>query len=145
MAFDLDDEELRATRKLNGVEWEEDKEIQVGEYARTRYGEIGIIAKTYPRLTWIKRKNPSLLEYNEIKTHSKELIGLIEVGDVIQLKGAEELKYEVLKISWSPSKGKHIHIINPFRTEGGKDIFIEDIESIVTHEQFNSVMYVVKE
>jgi len=31
MAFDLDDEELRATRKLNGVEWEEDKEIKVGE------------------------------------------------------------------------------------------------------------------
>lgn len=118
--------------------------IEVGEYVRTRYGEIGVITKTYPRLMWRKRINPSLLNFNEIKNHSEELIDLIEVGDVIQLKGEEELKYEVLKISWSPLKGKHIHIINFLRTEGGKDIFIEDIKSIVTHEQFKAREYRVE-
>ena len=141
MAFDLDDDELKATRILHGV----DKEIEVGEYVRTKYGEIGIITETFPKIKWIKRVNPSLLDYNLIKNHSFEQMDLVEVGDVIQLKGAEELKYEVLKISWSKSKGKHIHIINPFRTEGGKDIFIEDIKSILTKEQFNANCYEVKE
>lgn len=119
--------------------------IEVGEYVRTKYGEIGIITQVYPQIKWIKKVNPSTLDYNLIKTHSFEQIDLVEVGDVIQLKGAEKLKYEVLKISWSKSKGKHIHIINPFRTEGGKDIFIEDIESLITHEQFEQIKYKIKE
>lgn len=41
MAFDLDDDELRATRKLNGVAWKEDKEIQVKAYI-TKSNEIKI-------------------------------------------------------------------------------------------------------
>lgn len=120
-------------------------EIKVGEYVRTKYGEIGIITQVYPQIKWIKKVNPSTLDYNLIKTHSFEQIDLVEVGDVIQLKGAEKLKYEVLRISWSKSKGKHIHIINPFRMEGGKDIFIEDIESLITHEQFEQIKYKIKE
>lgn len=124
-------------------------DIQVGEYIRTINGEIGIF-KGYnanSKSQWKHR-----IEFQKIKTwkycadgyilkHSENLIDLIEVGDVIQLQGEEKLKYEVLKISWSESKGKHIHIINPFRTEGGKDIFIEDIKSIVTKEMMESVEY----
>lgn len=53
-------------------------EIEIGEYVRNKYGEIGIVTKTYPKLMWRKKKNPSLLEYNEIKSHSKNLIDLIE-------------------------------------------------------------------
>lgn len=128
---------------MNGCYY--DDEIRVGEYVRTKYGEIGIITQVYPQIKWIKKINPSLLDYNIIKNHSFEQMDLVKVGDVIQLKGAEELKYEVLKISWSKSKGKHIHIINPFRTEGGKDIFIEDIKSIVTKEQFKTIEYTINE
>ena len=69
------------------------------------------------------------------------MMDLIEEGDVIVLK--DNKKYEVLKISWSKSKGNHIHIINPLRMQGGIDIFADDIKSIVTKEQFKSVEYEV--
>ena len=46
-------------------------EIKVGEYVRTKYGEIGIITQVYPQIKWIKKVNPSLLDYNIIKNHSK--------------------------------------------------------------------------
>ena len=111
------------------------KKQKYGDYVRTtnKYGyECGS--------DW-DGKCYSYIKTTEIVKHSKNLIDLIEVGDVIKLKGEEKLKYEVLKISYSKEKGKHIHIINPFRTEGGKDIFVEDIKSIVTHEQFKSIEY----
>lgn len=54
-------------------------EIEVGEYCRNKYGEIGIITNIYPRIMWRKRKNPSLLDYNMIVKHSKNIIDLIEV------------------------------------------------------------------
>ena len=126
--------------------------IEVGEYVRTIDGNIARLIKreikdedvkdgmlfdnyiyenhTYIRECCLKEK---------IKTHSKNKIDLIEVGDIIILK--DKRKYEVLKISYSKSKGKHIHIINPLRMEGGKDIFAEDIKSILTHEQFESMKY----
>lgn len=110
-------------------------EIEKGEYVRTKKGKIFKYGKgrTY------------LGKNNKIVKHSKKLIDLIEVGDLIQLKGEEQLKYEVLKISYTERKEKHIHIINPFRTEGGKDIFIEDIERILTKEKFEEESYKVGE
>lgn len=39
MAFDLDEDELRATRKMNKADR---NEIEVGEYVRTKDGKIGI-------------------------------------------------------------------------------------------------------
>ena len=54
-------------------------EIKVGEYVRTKYGEIGIITQVYPQIKWIKKVNPSLLDYNIIKKHSFNIIDLIEV------------------------------------------------------------------
>lgn len=67
-------------------------DIRVGEYVRTKYGEIGIITKTYPRLMWRKRKNPSLVEYSSIIKHSKNIIDLIEEGDYVN--GQEIVKKE---------------------------------------------------
>lgn len=116
-------------------------EIKVGEYVKLERGEI---FKIDEYTTNYYNSNKEYIT-NEVVKHSKNIIDLIEVGDVIQLKGEEKLKYEVLKISWSKSKGKHIHIINPFRTEGGKDIFIEDIAEILTHEQYESNCYRLEE
>ena len=76
---------------------------------------------------------------DEILNYKTNIIDLIEEGDIIVLKDGR--KYEVLKMSWSKLKGRHIHIINPLRLEGGKDIFIDDIKSIVTKEQFKSIEY----
>ncbi len=143
--------------------------IEVGEYVRTKQGIIGKIISevgmevygkdVIERCFVINNKGKRVLlldlqhkyykgKENEYKVksedyivkHSKKIIKLIDVGDVIVLK-SDNRKYEVLKISYSPSKGEHIHIINPLRMEGGKDIFAEDIKSIVTKEQFNLVKY----
>ena len=135
----------------------EDK-IEIGEYVRTTDGKFGIFDRYSTRKDDSLFKSPfnCFIKLQNRKTslqrcrdyivkHSKNIIDLIEVGDLIELRGAEKLKYEVLKISYSPSKGKHIHIINPFKTEGGKDIFIEDIKSIVTKEQFSSIEYKIEE
>ena len=129
-----------------------EQKIEVGEYIRTKDGKIGVIG--FPddedeenmfkqrQFEWYSNgKSYDLIKENEIIKHSKNIIDLIEEGDVIVLK--DNKKYEVLKISWSKSKGNHIHIINPLRMQGGIDIFADDIKSIVTKEQFKSVEYEV--
>ena len=42
MAFDLDEEELRATRKINKADR---NEIEVNEYVRTNKGNIGKVVE----------------------------------------------------------------------------------------------------
>ena len=125
-----------------------EQKIEVGEYIRTRDGEIGVIGFLDEEenmfeqgsFAWFSNgKSYEIIKKYEIKKHSKNIIDLLEEGDVIVLK--DNKKYEVLKISWSKSKGNHIHIINPLRMQGGIDIFADDIKSIVTKEQFKSVEY----
>lgn len=120
------------------------EEIKVGDYIRTHSGSIVKIITGLKYDYWADNGMCYTETENAIKDYSSNIIDLIEVGDVIQLNGTKELKYEVLRISYSDKKGKHIHIINPFRTEGGKDIFIEDIKSIVTKEQFKEIEYKVQ-
>ena len=107
------------------------EEIKAGEYVRDTEGEIYKADEIF-----LKHANV------EIKKHSFNIIDLIEEGDVITLKNGRI--YEVLRISWSKSKGTHIHIINPLRLEGGIDIFKEDIKSIVTKEMFQNIEYRVE-
>lgn len=127
-----------------------ENKIQVEEYIRTKEGEIGVMG--FPdeeenmfeqkQFEWYSNgKSYNLIKENEIIKHSKNIVDLIEKGDVIVLR--DNKKYEVLKISWSKSKGIHIHIINPLRMQGGIDIFANDIKSIVTKEKFKSVEYEV--
>ncbi len=129
-----------------------EQKIEVGEYIRTEDGAIGKVKRIETELEeidginkWHKwyvfDKNIEEIHINEsyIKKHSFNIIDLIEEGDVIVLR--DNKKYEVLKISWSKSKGNHIHIINSLRMQGGVDIFAYDIKSIVTKEQFKNVEY----
>lgn len=127
-----------------------ENKIKAGEYVRTKEGEIGVIG--FPdeeenmfeqkQFEWYSNgKSYNLIKENEIIKHSKNIIDLVEKGDVIVLRNNK--KYEVLKISWSKSKGKHIHIIYPLRMYGGIDIFENDIKSIVTKKQFKSLEYEV--
>lgn len=79
MAFDLDDEENKATRKMNGASKErkdENMDIEVGEYVRTDKGHIFKIDKEKKNLQIAKFLNA---EYGNIVKHSKELIDLVEV------------------------------------------------------------------
>lgn len=133
-----------------------ENKIEIGEYIRTT--EEGLIGKIKrieldeidKSLKWYvfdkKRYDMNIIDeiyINKpyIKKHSFNIIDLIEEGDVIVLRNNK--KYEVLKISWSKSKGNHIHIINSLRMQGGVDIFADDIKSIVTKEQFRNVEYEV--
>ena len=131
---DLDDEELRATRKLNGVEWEEDKQIQVGDYVRLKEGQI---FKIDENTTNYYNSNKEYIT-NEITKHSPNLIDLIEVGDyvngerVLCFKDKYNCDYDI-GTEYSDDFGEYFGIDK------------EDIKSIVTKEQFNSVMYKVKE
>ena len=107
-------------------------EIKVGEYVRTRYGEIGIITENYPRLKCKKRKNATIIEYNGITKHSKDIIDLIEVGDFINGEPVIEKKDNELFIG-IPYVGEDNFYITINRQE--------DIKSIVTKEQFKEMEY----
>ena len=154
MASIDDEDEYRATRRLNGVDGNDINvaNIEVGEYVRInkdrRYIGIGKIVRisNIDGTIYVNTSINSLpIAYarEQITKHSKNIIDLIEVGDIIKLKNGE--KYEVLNISWSKSKGKHIHVINPFRMEGGKDVFKEDIAEVLAKEQFKQISYKVEE
>jgi hypothetical protein len=114
--------------------------MKIGDYVRFKNGEIEKIH------SFAEKDNPlfNILinaryhNTNEIKKHG-ELIGLIEVGDYVNgyKVNAEYAPYGVyIEIPFvdSESIGCNVDLI---RTE--------EIESIVTHEQFKSMEYKVGE
>lgn len=111
-------------------------EIEVGEYCRSKYGEIGVITNTFPRLMWRKKKNPSLLDFNDIKSHSKNIIDLIEIGDYVN-------GYKVIDICESQYGGEKIIYISGFGIP--KKIYDNQIKSILTKELFNQNSYKIGE
>ncbi len=116
-------------------------DIKVGEYVRTKYGEIGIITENYPRLKWKKKKASIYLEFNLILKHSKSITDLIEAGDIV--------RYRIDNISTTlESKGciegitdieddEHLE-----RIKKEKDYHILEI---LTKESFKANCYVVEE
>lgn len=88
MAFDLDDEELEATRRLHGVS---KNSIQNGEYIRTDKGTIAYISNMKEEIelnstesiymNWITEV---WLEKEKVSNHSKRLKDLVEKGDIIR-------------------------------------------------------------
>lgn len=92
MAFDLDEDELRATRKMNKADR---NEIEVGEYVRTNKGNIGQVigifnghcqAKYHIQFQGKVKVKRQYLSTHTIIKHSKQLIDLIEVKDVIKYR-----------------------------------------------------------
>lgn len=85
MAFDLDEDELKATRKMNKADR---NEIEVGEYVRT---ENGIIDKVDSLCGMIENtvylKQQSLwFNMDYIVNHSKQPIDLIEDKDIVEIE-----------------------------------------------------------
>ena len=153
---DLDDEELRATRKLNGVAWKEDikqdvNNLEIGTYVRTKKDGIRRIDTINKNKTVNKYgyeigsewdgKLYSIIKTTDIIKHSPNLIDLIEVNDYVN-------GYRVLDIMEDMQTGQ-LHLEMPMdytnKELGDCTIYNKDIETIVTREQFNSVMYKVKE
>ena len=129
--MDLDDAEYKATRKLNGL----DKDIQVGEYVRLKDGQI---FKIDENITNYYNSNKEYIT-NEITKHSPNLIDLIEVNDYVN--GCLVIRGFSNCITVMSKYGLQTYTFKDIISEKFGNI----INTVVTHEQFNSVMYKVKE
>lgn len=99
---DLDNDEIQATRKLNGLDDElfKEKEIENGEYVRTDKGEIAkvisVAKETLGEILGINEYrsigfcNTEPYVYGNIVKHTKQLIDLIEDKDIVEIELSEE-------------------------------------------------------
>ena len=143
--MDLDDEELKVTRMMNGADRNSririKKDIETGEYVRTKNGKIGVFDRYSSRkenslykspfncFIKIKNRKTSLQCCEDfIVKHSKQLIDLIEVGDYVNGKYVKEIKgYE---------NGKSILALIGIIEE-------QDIQTILTKESYMANCYKV--
>ena len=132
----------------------EEIKVKVGEFIRTIHGEIRKISKIIPpeamgndetELYELDKKclgykytdNKKLGEFShteraEIKKHSKNIIDLIEVGDIVEVF---DVLHNDIIIVW------HEEVLKALK----EDIEIGiGIKSILTHEQYNSIKYEVE-
>lgn len=134
MAFDLDEEELRATRKMNKADRDE---IEVNEYVRTKNGVIDKVDTLYGMIeNTVHLENQKWFDTKNIVKHSKQLIDLIEEGDYVN--EMEVLDVYKPKDLWEPIE---------IRVDGRYTNFIlaEDIKTILTKEQMEANCYKVGE
>ena len=137
MAFDLDDQEYEATRKMFN------KDEKPGLYGRTNKGKIIRFAwlqdengQTMERCV-VKFVNGGVIKYwldkdEKIVKYSKNIIGLIEEGDFVNGK----------KIISAYLDGATQYIKYEFYD--GTRIYNEDIKSIVTKELYKQIEYIVE-
>lgn len=122
--------------------------IEVGELARTTDGIIGIIENYDNGEYWIRHSDIDIWKCSEdyIVKHSKNIIDLIEVGDLVN-------GYKVLAIADSIyENSKRILIYRDTREEkwiyiqeyDGKLHTQDDIVEILTHEQYQANCYTVE-
>lgn len=142
MAFDLDEDELKATRKMNKADR---NDIEVGEYVRTNKGNIGQVigifnghcqAKYHIQFQGKVKVKRQYLSTHTIIKHSKQLIDLIEVGDIVN---GREVKH-IAMFEGFPDYPKLIfvdetHLIPDDTCEN------DEIKTILTKEQFEANCY----
>lgn len=124
-------------------------QIEVGEWARTVDGIIGIIEQYENGEYWIRHSDIDVWKCagDSIVKHSKKLIDLIEVGDIVN-------GYKILEIADSIyENSKRILIYRNERERYERWIYIQehnekihtqdDIKIILTHEQYEANCYTV--
>lgn len=133
MAFDLDEDELRATRKMNKADR---NEIEVNDYVRTKNGVIDKVDALYGMIeNTVHLENQKWFDIKNIVKHSKQLIDLIEVGDyvnghlVINIEKDENNKQKII------TENKYF---DKYYENG-----ITKIESILTKESYMANCYKV--
>jgi len=129
--------------------------IEVGEWVRTDKGNIGKVIGIYPGhhlanyhiefQTNTKRKR-QYLSMKTIKSHSKFLIDLIECGDIVEYDsnnyGADIIEVVVETCSIDEDYEDRAGFIC---TAYDSEVRINEIKSILTHEEFEMRKYKVKE
>lgn len=123
------------------------EEIEVNEYVRTNKGNIGQVigifnghcqAKYHIQFQGkVKVKRQYLSTYTIIK-HSKQLIDLIEVGDIVNGCSVVGFGYECV----NGNKEKSILVEGKY-TKVNYALLNRDIETILTKEQFEANCYKV--
>ena len=148
MAFDLDDDELRETRRMKNL----DRDLTVGEYWRTNLGNFIKFAWLVDSDGKIVENKVILISGNKVSNdfyyfhagekivkHSKQLIDLIETRDVLKfkIKGFHFDSVGVVYEDFDVRKHEYYKAIN------GHTLNQIEIEQILTHEQFEQNSYKV--
>lgn len=105
-------------------------DIKVGEYIRTKSGKIDIFKEKDENYMFARCQKNTYWIF-DITKYSKNIIDLIEVGDIVN----NGYIYEVGK---TKDGHKWVHSLN------GLLLFENDIKTILTHEQMEENQYVVK-
>lgn len=142
MAFDLDDDELRETRRMKNL----DRDLIVGEYVRTKDGKIGIF-KGYNnnrKSQWackVELQGMKFWKYyaeDYIEKHSKQLIELIANKDILKVKARDSKDILFVGIDESTSDlVKYEEIIKSIKN--GEN----ELLGILTSQQFDANYYKV--
>ncbi len=121
----------------------EDK-IKIGEYVKYTGGYIDIVCEIVPEdydetgysEEHIKGKRNLFITYDRIQKHGKNILDLIEVGDYVN--GLEVLDIYFPRDLWDTIEirvnDKYVNFIIP-----------DEINSIVTKEQFKNMEYKIEE
>ena len=108
--------------------------IEAGEYVRTENGKIDkVVSNNYYMEKYIKAEKDYIFCNNIVK-HSKQLIDLIEVGDIVN--GMEVLDIHKPRDLWEP-------ILIRVDSRYTNYILAEDIKTILTKEQYMANCYKV--
>lgn len=122
--------------------------MEIGEYIRSKDGLIGKVEQIGNSLFWIENGTAFSLQDKSIK-HSKNIIDLIEVGDIVN-------GYKILEIADSIyENSKRILIYKSEKEKYERWIYIQqyngkihtqdDIYLILTREQFERDCYRLEE
>lgn len=121
-----------------------DEKIEVGEYVRTDNGEIHKVLDTEKGSIKIKSQYKEWIGLCCIKKHSKQLIDLIEVGDVIKYFSnylGRKIKIEV--IFTCNRENDYKWDLGYVGTNIDDYIMIEEIKEILTKEQYKNECFKV--
>lgn len=108
----------------------EDK-IEAGEYVRTDYGEIHKVVHVVEDdgdWNYYRYENTMGDFQMSIVKHSKQLIDLIEVGDIVN-------EYRV-KAVYLEGATKYIKLSNSYENGQGIRTYEEDVKTILTRERY---------
>lgn len=118
-------------------------EIKVREYVRTEFGNIGKFYRPASESSDVyyiyidKDGNKISSRYDSIVKHSKNIIDLIEVGDYVN--GSKVIEVDNCK---GTMRELYLEGQNPEKECG---LYFEQIETILTHEQYEQNAYRLEE
>lgn len=113
--------------------------IEAGEYVRTENGKIDkVVSNNYYMEKYIETEKDFIF-CNSIVKHSKQLIDLIEVGDIVKykLKNLKHTNVTTVRLVQDARSNKEKKLIDGYNLEQ------IDILEILTKEQYNINCYKV--